>query len=430
MNKSDTRSKTIEDIRAAIEQQLRLPAWVRRMVEPSIQRSLRVIAEESRPPTIALYGRTGAGKSSIINALLGHPQALTGEARATTMAQDVFEYDRDGWKLRLIDSRGVGDDLSDGAFHQAIAHVVNYEIDALVFVVPVNDRAYVDDDLKFLRALAATHKRQHKTELPIVLALNKIDLVNPVDEWSPPYVLEAEPDDPPGSLRRLKVEHLRDCIRERLETYKPVTRHVAICADWNPVRDRTYNLDALARAIYDVLPETSREGFAAVTAILEIRQRASNDLVTKIALAAGVCALSPAGLDAFLIGCLILAMVSAIARIGLGNTLEAKTSAAFLRKLGVFGPGPLVAMFVPLLKIFGVGFIVAAATAPGVAAVVYAIGQAAIAYFLQGNSLEEARQVFASETVREQARRRFSQMIQRKDSPAHEITEQPVLLEQ
>lgn len=426
VNKPDTRSQTTDDIRDTIEQQLRLPGWVRKLVEPSIRRSLRVIAEESRPPTIALYGRTGAGKSSIINALLGRREALTGEARAVTMAPDVFEYDRDGWKLRLIDSRGVGDDLGDAAFHQAVAHVVKHEIDVLLFVVPANDRAYVEEDLKFLRSLTATHKRQHETELPTILVLNKIDLVNPVDEWSPPYSFEIDQpseDGPPGSLRRLKADNLRDCLRERLETYQPVTRLVPVCADWNEVRDRTYNVSALAQAIYEVLPESSKEGFAAVTAIFDVRQRAANDLVSRIALAAGVCALSPAGLDAFLVGCLILAMVSAIARIGLGNTLEAKSPSAFLRKLGVFGPGPLVAMFIPLLKIFGVGFIVAAVAAPGVAAVVYAIGQAAILYFIRGANLEEARQVFASETVREQARRRFDDMMQRRDAPARDAAD-------
>jgi small GTP-binding protein len=432
MNAEPSRNGELEDVRAALER-LDLPAWMRPLVSPSIKRSLDVLAKDLEPPRVAFYGRTGAGKSSLINALLGRHEAATGEASAVTMDANAYEFNRDGWKLEIVDSRGVGDHGGDKAYYEAIAQVVNRPPDVIVFVVPALERAYVDEDVQFLKALTGAHRRQHKSELPVILAVTKIDLVGPAEEWSPPYDLNISgltriPDDDSSvlpSLRARKESGIRAILRDRLEAYREVlfigkevgqARVIPVCADWNDLRDRSYNVSNLAEAMLECLPESARESFAGAVAIQGVKAKASQDLITRISLAAGGCALSPAGLDAFLVGCLIFAMVSVIARIGQGQEIDNKTPVAFLKRLGVFGPGPLVAMFIPLLKLFGVGFIMAAVAAPTVAVIVYAIGQAAVHHFIEGSSLESARAVFENQKSEPGLRERLGKMLKRDSS--------------
>ena len=429
MNAEPSRNAELEDVRAALER-LDLPAWMRPLVGPSIKRSLDVIAKDLEPPRVAFYGRTGAGKSSLINALLGRHEAATGEAAAVTMDANAYEFNRDGWKLEIVDSRGVGDHGGDRAYYEAIAQVVNRPPDVIVFVVPALERAYVDDDVQFLKALTGAHRRQHKSELPVILAVTKIDLVGPAEEWSPPYELSLSgisgiPDADSSvlpSLRARKEFGIRAILRDRLEAYREVlfvgkevgqARVIAVCADWNDLRDRSYNISQLAETMLECLPESARESFAGAVAIQGVKAKASQDLITRISLAAGGCALSPAGLDAFLVGCLIFAMVSVIARIGMGQEIDNKTPIAFLKRLGVFGPGPLVAMFIPLLKLFGVGFVMAAVAAPTVVVIVYAIGQAAIHHFIEGSSLESAREVFENQKSEPGLRERLGKLLKR-----------------
>lgn len=429
MNAEPSRNAELEDVRAALER-LDLPAWMRPLVGPSIKRSLDVIAKDLEPPRVAFYGRTGAGKSSLINALLGRHEAATGEAAAVTMDANAYEFNRDGWKLEIVDSRGVGDHGGDRAYYEAIAQVVNRPPDVIVFVVPALERAYVDEDVQFLKALTGAHRRQHKSELPVILAVTKIDLVGPAEEWSPPYDLNLSgisgiPDADSSvlpSLRARKEFGIRAILRDRLEAYREVlfvgkevgqARVIPVCADWNDLRDRSYNISQLAETMLECLPESARESFAGAVAIQGVKAKASQDLITRISLAAGGCALSPAGLDAFLVGCLIFAMVSVIARIGMGQEIDNKTPIAFLKRLGVFGPGPLVAMFIPLLKLFGVGFVMAAVAAPTVAVIVYAIGQAAIHHFIEGSSLESAREVFENQKSEPGLRERLGKLLKR-----------------
>ena len=78
--------------------------------------------------------------------------------------------------------------------------------------------------------------------------------------------------------------------------------------------------------------------------------------------------------------------------------------------------GKLVAMFIPLLKLFGVGFIMAAVAAPTVAVIVYAIGQAAVHHFIEGSSLESAREVFENQKSEPGLRERLGKMLKRDSS--------------
>ena len=59
-------------------------------------------------PRILVAGRTGAGKSSLLNAILGKEAFCTGE-RPTTMGFDVQTWNSPWGKVEVIDSRGFAE---------------------------------------------------------------------------------------------------------------------------------------------------------------------------------------------------------------------------------------------------------------------------------------------------------------------------------
>src|SRR5262245_24841052 len=69
--------------------------------------ALRRLMVEQRPPALALVGRRGAGKSSVINALVGAKVAEVGHVRGQTGRGKWFDVETPRGKLSLLDTRGV-----------------------------------------------------------------------------------------------------------------------------------------------------------------------------------------------------------------------------------------------------------------------------------------------------------------------------------
>jgi predicted GTPase len=63
--------------------------------------------------TILLLGRTGVGKSSLINGIVRRDVAPVGEWMPTTMRVDRYETEHDGTRWMLIDTPGLCDDLPE-----------------------------------------------------------------------------------------------------------------------------------------------------------------------------------------------------------------------------------------------------------------------------------------------------------------------------
>jgi GTP-binding protein len=60
-----------------------------------------------RPIRVAIVGRPNAGKSTLINALLGEERMLTSPEAGTTRDSIAVEIERDGVKLRVFDTAGL-----------------------------------------------------------------------------------------------------------------------------------------------------------------------------------------------------------------------------------------------------------------------------------------------------------------------------------
>src|SRR6516164_2196708 len=84
----------------------RLPLEVAKDLRVRIA-TLRTVLLEKRPPALALVGRRGAGKSSLVNALFGAKVAELGHVTAQTGRGRWYEYAREGGAMSILDTRGV-----------------------------------------------------------------------------------------------------------------------------------------------------------------------------------------------------------------------------------------------------------------------------------------------------------------------------------
>ena len=139
---------------------------------------------DSRPPTtrrsqdlgrfnLAIFGKTGVGKSTLINAIFGGEVARTGTGRPVTLKTEYFEHP--SGIFGVYDSEGIevgqeGDEIL-ARFHDLIAakrkRPIEEQIHVIWYCVRAADLRFEDSQAKFIEALA-------KEGLPIVFVLTQV----------------------------------------------------------------------------------------------------------------------------------------------------------------------------------------------------------------------------------------------------------------
>jgi uncharacterized protein len=164
-----------------------LPTPVAQVAPAANTQTLRDILTAAEPPAqvelkpidILLVGRTGAGKSSLINTLFQAELAVVDVLPSTDKIQNYQWQIPSGESLTLWDSPGY-----EQASREDLRELVlNYAAtaDLLLLVTPALDPA-LQIDLDFLQELKSTHP-----DLPIITIVTQVDRVRPLREWIPPY---------------------------------------------------------------------------------------------------------------------------------------------------------------------------------------------------------------------------------------------------
>jgi uncharacterized protein len=134
---------------------------------------------EQKPIDILLVGRTGAGKSSLINTLFQAELAVVDVLPSTDKIQNYQWQIPSGESLTLWDSPGYEQASREDLRTQVLTYAAT--ADLLLLVTPALDPA-LQMDLDFLQEL-----KQTVPDLPIVTIVTQVDRVRPVREWTPPY---------------------------------------------------------------------------------------------------------------------------------------------------------------------------------------------------------------------------------------------------
>lgn len=144
------------------------------------------MAAQARAVIIAIIGQVKAGKSSLINALLGDRRA---ETDVIPMTRGISRYElraANGSKLVLLDTVGYNQAGPDADQFDDTVEAAR-EADLVFFVTHARNPGR-DADVKLWHDLKDYFTDRPELKMPPVLCvMTHVDLLSPAMEWSPPY---------------------------------------------------------------------------------------------------------------------------------------------------------------------------------------------------------------------------------------------------
>jgi predicted GTPase len=163
-----------------------------------------------KPIGVAVLGAVKAGKSSLVNALLGEQAATVDTLPVAHVGIKHRVTLPGGQPLSVLDTAGYGQEGPSEAEFAAAAEAAQ-DADLILLVTQATNPGR-KPDVDLLDRLKAWFAERPQLKLPPVIAVvNQVDLLSPKAEWAPPYDWRAGV--------RPKETTIRDCVgvvREQL----------------------------------------------------------------------------------------------------------------------------------------------------------------------------------------------------------------------
>lgn len=356
-------------------------------------RDLRALLVGRRPPRVAVLGRRGSGKSSLANALMGREVLAVGAVEDTTAVPAWVDLDVGGRRARWLDTPGLraGQRPERRAEVERALRTERPDVMLWLFKASQVD-AGVDEDLAELLALRAATAGVDGP-VPVVAVVTKVDELPPTARRAPPY--DGDPE------KRASVEGAVNALRGHLARVMGTAPPVVPVCTWQRfeaeavVTDWRWNLDALALEVHQCLPVSAQiEAARAFDRARMVRRRVAMRLVgtaTSVSFVVGATPLPVA--DLALLLPLQSSMLTGVVYAS-GRSLGPRAVTEWLAVLGATvgaGVGLREAVRAALKLIPAVGATLSGAVA---ATGTWALGMAAVRYFIDGVSVEEARRTF------------------------------------
>lgn len=256
---------------------------------------------------LAVFGATGAGKSTLVNAIFGKDVADTGVGQPVT--KGIEYHRRDDGFLGIFDSEGfetgsAGDQILEGlqsVVQARRAGPIDQQIHAAWYVVRWSDRRFEDAQAAFVRSLA-------EMGLPVIIVMTQVPSkdgdVHPHARELADYITSLD-----LPIRAGGAPVMTNALADEF-THAPA-----------------FGLDRLLDATYDVVPEAAQAALTAAQRLdMERKKKAVKAIINQaVTVASGIGAVPIPFTDAAL---LVPNQVTMIARISAAYGLPPQRSRA------------------------------------------------------------------------------------------------------
>ena len=378
--------------------------------------------DSHRPPRIFLIGRTGVGKSSLINALCGSYVANVSDTRSCTENAKIFECkDKDRVLMEILDTRGIAEseslDNTITAEEMLINQINEFSPDVAILMLNCTHRDDVNSDVQFLKKVTKTYSEINKLKLPVVVVVNKCDEMAPTRYKNP----VEYPENKVNKINEV-VQYYKGII---MKNGLKIDNIIAVSSliDWqtpdgmeidveNIDNLPQYDIDNLQIAfdgryrieeLLDILEEAildfeAQMGLRMASRLNEVVDRLTKHLIKIFSGISATVALTPIPVsDIYILLIIQSVLVSLIASLS-GRDISLETSKEFILSMGgIAGAGYVFRLVAQQATKFlnavwpGSGSAVSSAIA---ASGTLAIGKAAIAYYLDDKTMDEAKRKF------------------------------------
>lgn len=357
----------------------------------------------ARPARIAIVGRRGAGKSSLINAIFGEPKAAVGDYASQTGTGNWYLFENTLGGLDILDTRGLGEahrpqeeTLAKEPLEEVKLSIANKCPDVILFLCKGKEvGGRLDEDLSQLLELTQEIKSLHNYDVPVMGVVTQVDELAPLSNSEPPFEHSAKQENIEATVSILR-EKINEVITKPIHVI-PISAYMEFSEDGTIVYDKRWNIDVLLHYLLLELPEEAQVILAKLSKIKSVQKNLARTIRKSVMTVTGLVGATPVPIaDLPVITGLQISMIGTIAMIS-GKKLSRKTIVEFVGAMGVnVGVGvALRSISRQLVKVFpGAGSVISGAIA---SAGTYALSEAAIAYFIDHKSTEEAKHIFEQE---------------------------------
>jgi uncharacterized protein len=219
---------------------------------------------QQTPLNLLLAGRTGAGKSSLINTLFVAPQAAVDVLPSTDTIREYHWQAETGDRLTLWDTPGY-EQVNQANYRQQVLQRAN-QADGLLLVTPALDPA-LQMDVDFLQEL-----QQQGLALPVWVVLSQVDKLRPLREWQPPYHWQTGTAPKEISIRAA-TEYRVQAFQGLCHCVLPMVLHDAATGR------AAWGVETLAQSLVDGLPTAQQVRLARFLRSQTVRIAAAAKLI-------------------------------------------------------------------------------------------------------------------------------------------------------